>query len=237
MTPCPAPSCLTCEGRPRSDWAALGASELARLDRAKTHAVVAPGEVVFQQGRPCEGVRCVEAGLLALRKSDARGNALLVGLAHPRDTLGHDALFTGGLHATTAVALVESRVCTFARAALEAALEASPPLALRFLRRLSRDLRASDQARLDALTLPVRDRLARLLLGLADRYGRPAPGGGLEVDLPVARRDLAGLLGVRPESVARALRSLADAGLARARGRRLTIPSVDALLDALPDGG
>lgn len=232
----PPPSCLTCEGRARNEWCALAGPELARLEAARSDRVLAAGDVLFRQGQGCEAIHCVESGLVGLRRSDPQGNSILVGLAHATDTLGYAALFSGGRHSETAVALIESRVCAIGRATVESLVASNAPLALRFLRRLAREVRAFEQERLNALVLPVRARLAQLLLSLADRYGRAPDAGGLEVVVPLARQDMAALLGVRPESVARAVRALSDAGVARFVGRLVTIPSLDALLAELPEG-
>ncbi len=238
----PAPlSCVTCEGKARNEWCTLRDDELARLDLARTHATVAPGEPVFEQGAPCEAIHCVEAGLVALRRRDGRGGGpprgLIVGLAHANETLGYAALFSGRRHQVTAEALVETRVCTIARGTLEALIADNPGLAGRFLRRLARDVDASEQERLDAIALPARARLAQLLLELADRYGRLGASGALELELPLARRDLADLLGIRAESLARAVRALSDAGRCAFAGRLVTIPSVEHLAVELTAGG
>lgn len=230
------PSCLRCEQRAGNEWCALTDSELSRLDRGRTHVDLMPGQAVFRQGDPCESVYCVESGLVGLRKTDAQGNALLVGLAHASDTLGYAGLFAGGRQSATAEALATSRVCMISRATIESLLAGNPGLAMRFLRRLSQEVRAAEQERMDAVTLPVRARLAHLLLVLADRYGRMNTSGALEVVVPLARQDMAALLGVRPESVARAVRALSDSAVARFEGRLITVPRIDALVAELPEG-
>ncbi len=107
---------------------------------------------------------------------------------------------------------------------------------LRFTRRLAEDLRAAEEEKL-AATESVRERVARLLLLLADRYGEEtARHKGLTVQLPMARQDMAALLGVRAESVARAIRALEDDGVARFRGRKVTIPSIERLMAELRGG-
>lgn len=229
-------SCLGCAGRARSEWSPLTEPEVARLDRGRAQVALAPGEAVFRQGDACGALYCVESGLIGLRRTDGQGHALLVGLAHASDALGCAGLFAGGRQSATAEALVESRVCVIDRATVEALVASNQALAGRFLRRLAREVRAAEQERMDAVTLPVRARLAQLLLGLADRYGRVVDAGAVEVVVPLARQDMAALLGVRPESVARAVRALSDAGVARFAGRRVSIPSVEALVSELPEG-
>lgn len=58
---------------------------------------------------------------------------------------------------------------------------------------------------------PVAERVADRLRDLAERFGRPVPGGRL-VRLPLTQEDLAGLTGTTRESVNRALAELVARG-------------------------
>ncbi|MCO5167411.1 MAG: Crp/Fnr family transcriptional regulator [Planctomycetes bacterium] len=227
--------CLGCPGREISEWCALARDDVPTLEQGRSERVYRPGEVIFHQGSPCFGVHCVASGTVALRRVDAEGRSVITRLVHPHEALGVRTFFAGGTYSSTAEALTEARVCLIERPAVKALLARSPDLALRFLRRLAQDLRQADDEKLEQATLPVRARLARLLLSLLERYGREA-GGGFALDLPLARQDMAALLGVRPESVARAVRALVDDGVARFDGRAVVVPSVDRLLEELPPG-
>jgi CRP/FNR family transcriptional regulator len=223
-------SCLDCPGRERSDWRCLGRLDLAALDAAKTHHVYRPGEVIFYQGNPCAGMHCIEAGTVALRKTDAAGRVVIARLVHPQETLGCRTFFAGGPYASSAVAVTEVRVCLIERAALERLLETSPQLVRRFLRRMAQDLRAAEEEKLEVATLSVRARLVRLLVALCDRYGVEGADGAFSFELPLARQEIAALLGVRPESVARAVHALTAEGLATFAGRTVRIPDIALVL-------
>lgn len=231
---CTTISCHTCPGRARSEWRTLEGDQVAKLDRAKVCTVYGPGQVIFYQGNPCLGLHCVTEGTVALRKVDAEGNAVIVRLVHPGETLGCRTFFGGGRYAATAEALTQATVCFVDRASVMDLLAGSRGLALGFLRRMAQDLRAADEDKLETVSLSVRERVARLLLLLADRYGREEPGRGFTLELPLARQDMAALLGVRAESVARAVRALEDEGLAHFEGRAVTIPCIERLMGEDP---
>ncbi len=235
--PDPTPlSCLTCPGRELSEWCSLAGQDLELLERHRTHRDHAPGDVIFRQGTPCEGIFCVESGTVALRKADPEGRQVIARLVHPHETLGARAFFGRSHYAATAEALTAARVCFVDRDGVKELLTRSPDLAQRFLRRLADDLRAAEESKLEAATLDVRARVARLLLALAERYGVAQDDGAFSLELPLARQDMAALIGVRPESVARAVRALEDDRVAVFRGRAVTIPSIDRLLAELPAG-
>lgn len=66
--------------------------------------------------------------------------------------------------------------------------------------------------------LDVTDRLETRLEDLAERFGRPVPGGRL-IDLFLTQSDLAAMVGASREHVNRAVRALARAGRVRGAGR------------------
>ena len=68
---------------------------------------------------------------------------------------------------------------------------------------------------------------------MKDRFGRVEDNGDITIDLPLSRQDIAVMLGTRPETIARAVRSLEDNAIAKFTGRVVSVPDLDALLDAL----
>lgn len=223
--------CQSCPTRAHSEWGVLAAEEVALLDQYKVCNTYERGQVIYYQGNPCLGIHCLAAGVVALRRRDELGNALLLRLIHPGQTFGHRAYFAGGLHGASAEATVRCRICFIDRAGLDGLLERNPPLGARFLRRLAADLGTADEARLQSSHLPVRTRMAHLLLQLKDRLASVDEDGSLALELPFSRKDLASIVGTRPETVARTIRALEEAGVTRFEGRRVVIPDLDRLLD------
>ena len=226
-------SCFTCPGRGSTEWSDLPEAELRLLNQSKVANTYEPGQVIFYQGNPCLGLHCLESGTVALRKVDRSGNSYIARLFHEGQTLGYLAYFARRGYTGTAEALTRCRVCFIDKGVVRALLEREPTLGHRFLGRIADNLQEAEDGRLAALALPLRAQLAHLLLTLKDRYATVADDGVMTVDLPLSRRDIAALLGVRPESLSRAVRALDDAGIARFDGRRVTVPDLDALIDEL----
>lgn len=226
-------NCFACQSRTRSEWCELKDDDLALLNRAKTSNLYAPGQVIFYQGNPCLGIHCVEEGTVALRKTDGRGHSVISRLYHTGSTMGYLEYFAGDTYSGTAEALVPSRICFIDRAAVRRLLEHNPSLGFRFLRRLATDLRDAEQTKLDLVALPLRARLAHLLLVLKERFGEVDEQGILSIQLPISRQDIAALLGVRPESISRSIRQLEEDNVVRFHGRTVLVPDLDPLLDEL----
>jgi len=232
----PAQTCFACQTRPCSEWAALTREEIGLLNDARTCNRYGSGQIIFYQGNACLGVYCIMEGMVALRKNDAGGNSVIVRLADAGQTLGYRAFFAGSRYEATAEAATDCVICFIDHAAVRRLLDQNPAIGERFLTRLARDLEDAEHARLDLQASSVRARLAHLLLVLKDRHGRADHGGSVVIDLPLSRQDVAAMIGARPETVSRAIKGLAEDGVARFAGREVVVPDLDRLLDELEPG-
>lgn len=222
-------NCAVCHVGQRSDWRDLDQTALGLLERSRRRREYSSGEVVFAQGQPNNGVYCVSAGTIGIRKLNSYGNSVLLELAYPGDTIGYRSFLTGKEHKTSAEALGPSIVCHFDRATVLAVLESHPVLGQRFLRRSIGELEQAHDVIFRQATLSNRHKLVHLLLVLVERHGRRQADGSRSVDLPLSRRDLASMIGARHETLSRIIGRLESDGVARFSGRQVTIPSLDAL--------
>jgi len=227
----PTPACFACQWRDRSQWCALEPEEVSELSEKKSNHFYTPGQVVFNQGDTFSGIFCVSEGTVSLRRTDSRGNTILVRLCHAGDTIGYRDFFAETEFSVTAQAVSPTTLCFFPAKDFQALLNASPALGMEVTRRLAQDAGQAEEALLRSSTLPVRVRMAHLLLALKERYGQGLDDGTLRLVLPLSRQDIADLLGTRPETVARVIHSLEIDGVTRFSGRNVLIPDLDLLLD------
>jgi CRP/FNR family transcriptional regulator len=232
------PDCSDCRSTQRAcDWSVLRPEELAVLHAARSPHVYRAGQVLFYDGNPCLGLHCIHSGEIALRKSTPQGLSRIVRLAHGGQTLGYRAFFSGEPYSLTAEVLTDSEVCFVPGATVRQLLESNAKLALMFLRNVAVSLRESEDDALEAQGLPVRVRLAHVLLGMKDRLGNVGPDDEIVIDLPLSRQDLAARVGARHETISRAIRALQDDGVAYFQGRRVRIPDLDRLFDEAESAG
>lgn len=224
--------CASCANRDDAVWAELSPEELRLLASRKVCNTYLPGQHIFYQGNPCMGIYCIESGSVAIRKTDAQGHSVVVRLAHAGQTIGYRAFFSSEPYSASAEALTPTRICFIDRASVRGILERNPIVGMHFLKRIASDLREAEDARLQS-TLSVRARLAHLMLVLKERCATVTDDGVLHFELPLSRQDLAAMVGTRPETIARTIRALEDDGVALFRGRHVSVPDLDALLDEL----
>jgi len=227
-------TCFNCQHRSRSQWSSLTQQETEQLDRAKVCRRFEPGETVFREGDPCRAVYCVMDGLVGVRKTDSEGNSVLLArMASTGDTLGYRPFLAKEPHRGTAEALKPSIICTIDGKTVQDLLYHNPSLGLQFLERAAKDLGEAEEHYFQTVTLSVRARFAHLLLVLNKQYGKTAAGGGLSIELPLSRGDLAAMIGTRPESMSRTIRKMEEDGIARFTGRTVHVPKIDELLNEL----
>lgn len=228
--------CHSCVARCGSVWDLVEGEGLDRLDSHKVVQRLEPGHVLYHQGSPCNGLFVVQSGSIAVRKFDENGRSVLLRLVLAGDAVGYRCFFDGGRYKAQAEALEATRVCYLNAELMQNMLRTNPSIMQGMVRRMARDLGASEDRFLMATRRSVRSRLAHALLELRDRHGNVDDEGVLTVTLPISRQDLADLLGTRPETIARTTRALQKDGVAAFHGRRVVIQDLDLLFDELEEG-
>ncbi len=227
------PSCMSCEKRHNNQWKVLDEEQTRDLNTVKSCNTYQPGQVIFYQGNPCMGLYCIEAGTVALRKIDIHGNSVVINLAHDGQTLGYRAFFSESEYSVSAEAVTACRICFVPRDFIRDLLQKNLKLGYEYLSRLATDLGEAEDDKMKMSTLPVRTRLAHLLLSLKEHYGQVGDDGVLTIELPLSRQDMASMLAIRPETLSRAIRSLEKDEVAQFDRQSASVADLDALLDEI----
>ncbi|MCK6511542.1 Crp/Fnr family transcriptional regulator [Myxococcota bacterium] len=227
------PACLSCDKRLHNQWKVLDEEQLRDLNTVKSCNTYQPGQVIFYQGNPCMGLYCIESGTVALRKIDIHGNSVVIKLAHDGQTLGYRAFFSNTEYSVSAEAVTACRVCFIPRDFVRDILLKNLQFGYEYLSRLATDLGESEDEKMKMSTLPVRTRLAHLLLSLKEHYGHVDDDGVLTIELPISRQDMASMLAIRPETLSRAIRALEKDEVALFDRQAASIADLDALLDEI----
>jgi CRP/FNR family transcriptional regulator, cyclic AMP receptor protein len=212
-------------------WNLLSTDDRTAFRQAGVLRTFPAGTVIVHEGDPSQHVIVVIAGSVKVTASVPGGGEFILGLRGPGDILGEMATIDQRPRRGTisAISRTETLVVPgdrFARLKSE-----HPGISVA----IQRGLDEADRYRLSAGSVGVAQRLARLLLDLADGYGTDVPGGGRTIGLPLPQRDLASLLATSPRTVARTLKSWRRAGLVRT-GRRHIVISLVTELRRVADG-
>jgi CRP-like cAMP-binding protein len=186
------------------------------------------GEILFLAGEPALRVHLVCSGVLKLSGCDGHGRETILGLAVEGDLVGEMAALDGDGQPFDAIAAGSCRLLGLDKDLLLELIEDSPLAALQLARTLTAKTRWTLSSALERSSSEVPARLAGRLLDLAEILGR-VRGGTIEMDLPLAQKDLGGLAGMCRESACKTMRSFRKQGVLDYQGRRLRILRPDML--------
>jgi CRP/FNR family transcriptional regulator len=206
----------------------LPPSVLGELGQSMRHRRLARGELLALAGDPVEHLVVVAQGRLKLTSSTTGGREQLLRTLGPGEFVGELALFTPSVHEGDLVAVVPSEVCLVGRQAVQDLLWRHPGAATRLVEALAQRLAGAERMIADLGLHDIGQRLAGLLLRMAER-GEATPAG-VKLRLPVSWREIAAELGTTPESLSRRLGVLAGEGIIRQeRARTVVILAPDRL--------
>ena len=195
-----------------------------------TRRVLHAGEAVYRAGDALQCLYLINSGLFKTVSSAADGREQVAGLHFKGDWLGFDGI-AEGQHGCDAVAMDVGEVWSVRYAALMQACAEDLSLMALLNEAMSRQITLGRDSILALCTLPADARVADFLRfwaqSLADRGQRTD-----QITLRMTRAEIGNHLGMKLETVSRALSRLAREGLIRFApgGRReLEIDDVDAL--------
>ncbi|HVU00542.1 MAG TPA: Crp/Fnr family transcriptional regulator [Polyangiaceae bacterium] len=178
-------------------------SALSRTAFRKTYE---RGAVIHHQGRRAAFLSVVASGFVKLERRTTDEPPTILGVFGPRETLGAAVALRSDPYLGTAIALTRDvQVVKFEAALLLSAARTDLSLAEAMQRALLGHVSILEHkvAVMSAGNVP--QRLAVLLLSLAERFGDELEDGSLVVPLPLSRSEIASWIGARPETTIRAL--------------------------------
>ena len=186
------------------------------------------GEQLFEQGEPADGFFCILEGWAKLYRLREDGEEVVVAIFSAGETFAEVAMFLGGRYPASCEAVSAARILKIDAANLRRAVLAEPQLAFDMLAAASMRLRelVDEIEQLKARSAPQR---------IADFFVKQAGlgSGSVRIALPYEKALIASRLGMKPESLSRALLRLLPVGVTVDR-ESVTIDDVGKLARPLP---
>ena len=177
---------------------------------------------VFREGEPAEWLCVVVTGRLKLTQVGSDGAEVILRFVGPGEAAAALAVFDGAVYPATAWAERGTRVLVWPRKTMRALLRRHSILALNALELVSGRLREVQERFRELATERVARRIARALLRLVRQAGRKVEGGVL-IDMPLSRHDLAAMTGTTLFTVSRVLSEWEAQGILASSRERVVV--------------
>jgi CRP-like cAMP-binding protein len=179
------------------------------------------GDLIMRRGDPALGMSVILQGCVRVGVISAEGQEILLAVLGPGDVVGEMALLDGGERSTDVTAVEDGVMLLIQRNEFLTLMERNARLCLGLMHVLCVRLRSANRSVEELATLRLSTRLGRLLLRLAESFGKRTDRG-LRIDLRLSQKDLANLAGASRGKINHCLRLWEQHGvLVRERGRLL----------------
>jgi CRP/FNR family transcriptional regulator, cyclic AMP receptor protein len=209
-------------------FAALDDEDATALRATMSPVHLDRGEILFKEGQDGDELYVIVSGKIKLGRTSVDGRDNLLSISGPGEMFGELSLFDPGPRTATATAVAESELIALRNDQLHAFLENRPAVALQMLQALARRLRRTNDNLSDLVFTDVPGRVAKALLDLSNRFGRPAETGIL-VAHDLTQEELAQLVGASRETVNKALADFATRGWLKLEARAVVLLDVERL--------
>ena len=221
-------ACSTCSLRELCLPAGLDQHELEKVDRmVNRRRSIRRGDYLYHSGAALESLYAIRTGFMKSCVLHEDGREQVAGFHMMGDLMGLDAIGSER-HICDAVALEDSEVCEIPLAVVERLSRDMPSLQQHFHRILSREIVRDHGVMLLLGTMRAEERLAAFLLNLSQRFA--ARGySPTEFYLRMTRQEIGSYLGLKLETISRALSRFHEEKLIEVRTRHLKILDMEAL--------
>jgi CRP-like cAMP-binding protein len=181
-----------------------------------------PGDSVFEQGDPAESFFVLLHGRLRVTQVTPQGQQVVVRVVNPGDLFG----IAKALHRTdypgTATAVSDSIALAWQMSDWSDIVDRYPAFAVNAMQTIGGRLQEAQARIREMSTEVVERRVAHAVLRLANQSGRREPGG-IRIDFPISKQDLAEMTGTTLHTVSRILTAWEEAGLVDGGRQKLLV--------------
>ncbi|MEV0261200.1 Crp/Fnr family transcriptional regulator [Streptomyces sp. NPDC050617] len=188
------------------------------------------GAPLIHEGEQAQELMVLHEGVAKVTARLDGGRAALMDIRIAGDVVGELAAVDLGPRSATVTACGDVVATVVPRHELLPFLLTNPDMALALNRVLCGRLRRSDRRRLEFGGYPVLVRVARVLVELAEQYGRPGRKAEFKIiDVNLSQSEFASLTGCTTHTVRKALAELRDSGHITTGARKTEVLDQDGL--------
>ena len=213
----------------------LSQTELSLLAARTVRKHFNTGVLLFSEGESCNGLHIVALGRVRIFKTSMSGREQVLSVEGQGGTVAELPVFDGGAYPASVIALEDTEIAFISRRDFQAFCMEHPEVALKMLAEVGARLRRLVGIIEELSFTTIRQRLASMLVKLAQTEGKKTPRG-IEFRLPSSHQEIANQLGTVRELISRNLTRLQAEGLLEVDAREVVVKDMPGLTSLLESG-
>ncbi len=219
--------CITCNVKACSLINSLDKNLLPIISQYKLQFQFKKGEVIFSQGEPVSGVYFIQSGVVKQELTGIKGKPLILRLCGQGKMMGHRSVSSKARHPYTATAVEDCRICFMDLEFFRNLLRKSEPLQKEINSVYLNEIRQNEERLLQIAHLNVKEKVAEILVHLAEAYNYRE--GGPAIRVHVNRQDMANFAGTTKEQVSKIIAQFSHEHLVRCRAKQFQFFNIEGL--------
>jgi CRP/FNR family transcriptional regulator len=187
-------------------------------------------DYIFLEGEAPEALYVIKTGKVKVLRHSTDGKDVVLRVAGPGQLLGTVGVFDGGGYPGTAQVIEDCSLLVVSRNDCLTLVGRFPVFALTIISEMGQRLRSSAEQIRSLAVERVEQRIARVLLKLAESAGSDSPEGRV-IEMPLTRQDVADMTGTTVETAIRVMSKFRRSELIRTRRGKVVLVDVDALAE------
>ncbi|MBZ0307311.1 MAG: Crp/Fnr family transcriptional regulator [Anaerolineae bacterium] len=185
-------------------FAELTAAQVSEINRHFRDKGYTEGETIYFAGDEAVRLYVVASGNVKLLRHTGAGQAVLLDMLAPGEFFGSLSVLGDSVYPDTAQAQTPACIPSITAEDFQVTLVRYPPVALAALNITAQRLKEAHEVIQQLSAYSVEQRVAAVLLKLADKLGEQQPNAVL-IQMPLSRQDIAEMTGTTPETASRIL--------------------------------
>jgi len=184
------------------------------------------GDILYQEGNRISGFYCINSGIIKVYKTGFDGKEQIIRFAKSGDIIAYRSVLSNEVACTSAKVIEDCQVCFISSEILTSLIKTNPAYALELMKLACHELGEANSFITDIAQKTVRERVAEILLLLADDFGLDEQKF---LRISLTRQELANIVGTATESVIRLLSEFKSDKLVELNGRKIKLINLKGL--------
>lgn len=184
------------------------------------------GSLIYSEGERMKGCYFIFSGIIKIYQTGHEGKEQIIKFEKEGDIFGFRSVILKETACTSVETLSDCILCFISDNSLLGLLKSNPDFAYELMQIACKELGESNRHIKDIAQKSVKERLAEILILIANDFGIEADGS---LKLSISREDLGNFVGTATETLIRLLSEYKQEGLIESKGRKIKLLNMEKL--------